>query len=144
MLLDQDNSGVSLIEVLIVVVIISILTGIGLVSLNTTTSKLKAAAYNLRSNLLFARSTAIKENKTVRVEFDVNGETYSAIKDDGTRLFNATLDYGLNLETNNTSISFSSLGTATNSVFYIYSNQKKCKIVVRSSGRIYIDDVCPE
>jgi Tfp pilus assembly protein FimT len=120
------------------------LTGIGLVSLNTTTSKLKAAAYNLRSNLLFARSTAIKENKTVTVRFDVNGETYSAIKDDGTTLFKVTLENGLDLTTNNISISFSPFGTATNSIFYIKSNTDKCEIVARSSGRIYINGYCPQ
>jgi prepilin-type N-terminal cleavage/methylation domain-containing protein len=136
------QSGVSLIEFLMVIVIIGIIAGISIVNINLTSSKVKAAAYNLRSNLLLARSMAVKRNTAVTVNFDPSTESYNGTVN-GEILFQTTLEQPLDLDTSNLSITFTPLGTATNSRFYIKSSKGDCNIVVRSSGRVYIDGNCP-
>ncbi|WP_457570914.1 GspH/FimT family protein [Desulfovulcanus sp.] len=137
-----SQSGASLIEFLMVIVIIGIIAGISIVNINLTSSKVKAAAYNLRSNLLLARSTAVKRNTNVNVNFDPSTESYNGTVN-GEILFQTTLEQPLDLDTTNLSITFTPLGSATNSNFYIKSSKGDCNIVVRSSGRVYIDGNCP-
>jgi len=66
--------GYSLVELLVVIAIIGILAIQVVTGFNSPVSKLKAAAFNLRSDLNFARSEAVNRNADVRVAFIFNTE----------------------------------------------------------------------
>jgi prepilin-type N-terminal cleavage/methylation domain-containing protein len=132
--------GLTLIEMLIVVGIISIMSGIGVTFLNFKGLQLKSAAYELKTALMSARAEAIKRNADVQVQFDAVNDTYNATNDLGTVLFARTLDQRVDLSTNNTSVTFKPLGTATNSNFQIIAtNGASYTVQVNSVGKISLE-----
>ncbi len=68
--LGQGSTGLSLVELLLVLAIMAILTGTGLVYMNTDGYRLRAEANNLKSTLQEARMEAVKRNESVRVVLD--------------------------------------------------------------------------
>jgi prepilin-type N-terminal cleavage/methylation domain-containing protein len=73
-----DNKGVSLIELLIVLVIVGILAGFGLPEYGRFTAKnrVRGAATELMQIMRLARTMAIKENRTYLITLDPATNTY--------------------------------------------------------------------
>ncbi len=73
----KDNKGVSLIELLIVLVIIGILAGFGLPEYGRFAAKnrVRHATTELMQNMRMARTMAIKENRTYIMKFDTDTVT---------------------------------------------------------------------
>lgn len=65
----RQQSGFTLIELIVVVTLTAVLLGIGIPSFRefTATQKVKGAAFDLAAALLLARSEAVKRNATVTV-----------------------------------------------------------------------------
>ncbi len=131
--LGSQQTGLTLIELLIVVAIISIMSGIGISFLNFQNLQLKSAAYELKTALMSARAEAIKRNADVTMQFDTANDAYNATNDLGRVLFAKRLDRELDLQTNNLSITFKPLGTASNSNFTIRARDGD-SYTVRVSG----------
>lgn len=72
----QPQSGFTITELLLVLVLIGILSAISMPTLKgfATTRRLKASAYTIRDLLTFARDMAITERTTHLVVFDIDNE----------------------------------------------------------------------
>lgn len=134
--------GMTLVELMVVIAILSIVLGIAVLNLKSSKFKLKSATYNLRTHLLRAKSEAVKRNASVTVNFDSSTESYNATVSGGL-LFSFQLGDNIDLSTNNTSVSFTPIGTATNANIGLSSYGGSCSVRVTSSGRIYINGSCP-
>jgi len=66
--------GFSLVELMVTVALVAIILGLSSVYLNSSQYKLRTAAYNLRSALQKTRLEAIKRNRTVFLDFDLNND----------------------------------------------------------------------
>ena len=132
-------SGMSMLEMLFVLALLSILAGMAASSFNSQETKLRTAAYALRTELLSARALAIKEYLSVKVTFDEDSEKYTATMD-GQTIMEKQIRQGIDLQTGNTSVSFTPLGTATSSSFDLVSESgKKYTISVNGVGRVKIE-----
>ncbi len=143
----RRTAGVTLVELLVVIAIIGIMTAVGLVNLDPGASKLKAAALNLRSDLMLAKSEAVKRNLPVRVDAPKSteaGKEYFAnvIVDGsaGTEVFRVQVDDDLLVSGNTlgTALTFTPLGTATNGYFKVYRGSEFYKVSVNAIGRVEI------
>lgn len=76
--LGRYHTGVTLIELMIVIVITAILLALAVPSFQDSLDKnrLKAAAETLKGDLQFAKSEAIKRNQNIRVDFSVSGNSW--------------------------------------------------------------------
>lgn len=76
--LARHQTGVTLIELMIVIVIATILLALGIPSFQDALDKnrLKSAAETLKGDLQFAKSEAIKRNQNIRVDFSVSGNNW--------------------------------------------------------------------
>ena len=111
-----SERGVTLVEVILVVAIVAIMSGMAITSLTPRDAELKSAAYELSTNLMQARLRAIKQNEKVRVDFDTGNESYNAtMVDTNTLVYHVQLNPNIDLSTGNAAITFTPLGTATNS-----------------------------
>jgi len=117
----QNDKGVTLVELIITIAIISILAGIGIPQYGrfVANSKVRSAANDLLQNMRLARTMAIKENRNYLVTFNEAGaNTYSMGFDgDGNnRLTDPADGYGAgNIRTVDLAISYGSdvsFGTA--------------------------------
>mgnify|MGYP000252802508 CR=1 FL=1 len=81
----QKQSGFTLMELMIVVIVVGILTAIALPSFQSTIERrrLVGAADNLFSDLQYARSEAIKQNKEITFQFNTGADWCYGIDDDG-------------------------------------------------------------
>jgi Tfp pilus assembly protein FimT len=133
--------GVTLVEVILVVAIVAIMSGMAISSLTPRDAELKSAAYELSTNLMQARLRAIKQNQDVEVGFDTANERYNATLDDsGDVIYQIQLNAGINLSTNNTTVSFTPLGTASNSNFQLVgSTGDSYSIDVSNIGNIKVN-----
>ncbi len=68
----KTSLGFSLIELMVVMVIVAILATQVIYSFTSPVSKVKGGAFNLRSDLNYARSEAVNRNLNVAVEFLIN------------------------------------------------------------------------
>jgi len=136
------DCGLSLIELLLVIVIIAIMSALAIPNLMPKRFEVKTAAFNLRSHLMQARTSAVKTNSDAMVNFDANADTYNATCA-GTVLFQTTLGNSVNLSTGNTQITFKPLGTASSATLTLVGINGNCTIRVRGSGRVFIDGDCP-
>ena len=77
--MDNKQKGYSLAELMIVVSIIGILAVVAVPNFVTSvaTYKLKNTSVDLCSNLRKARSIAVKQNRTVAINFNIDAKTYS-------------------------------------------------------------------
>lgn len=86
MMVHQKQTGFTLMELMITIVIIAIITAIALPSFQSILEKrrLVGAAENLFADLQYTRSEAIKQNKTVSFQFSTGANWCYGIDDDGT------------------------------------------------------------
>ena len=107
----KDNKGVSLIELLVVLVIVGILAGFGVPEYGrfAAKSRVRSAATDLMQNMRLTRTMAIKENRTYIITFTPASNTYSIgfdTESDGTldgygewpvKTVNVQNEYGVNV-----------------------------------------------
>ncbi len=76
--LRKDNTGVTLVELLIVFVIIGIMLTLGVAGYRGFVAKdrVRRAASELLQNMRLARTMAIKENRSYNIIFDYNNQIY--------------------------------------------------------------------
>ena len=74
--IDRNDSGYSLVELIVVVAIIAVLGAIAIPNLSVGNARLKQAARELYGNLQRARMEAIKTNQNVGIIFDVVNNQY--------------------------------------------------------------------
>jgi len=81
----KNNNGVTLIELLIVIAIVSILAGIGIPQYGRFLAKnrVRSAANDLLQNMRLARTMAIKENRNYLITFNEGGANSYSIGFDG-------------------------------------------------------------
>ena len=113
--------------------------GMTATALDVQDFKLRAAAYNLKINLMSARSQAIKRNEDISAQINSSQDAYNATTDDGQILYSVKLEDNINIVTNNNPITFKPLGTATNSVLYVRNNSKEYEINVNAVGQVSIN-----
>ena len=143
--LRQGSAGLSLIELLVVLAIIAILAGTALVYINTDGYRLRAEANNLKSTLQEARMEAVKRNESVRVVLDPEWYRVEMSNDPGEVLGHYNLRDNISLhckgmkELTTDSITFGSLGTASNSHIKIGNSSRNYSVFVNPAGRIMLD-----
>ncbi len=81
----RNDSGLTLIELMVVIGILAILAGIAIPSFIgwLPNYRLRSAADEVQSTLQNARLRAVRENAIVTVIFDINNENYLAFVDNG-------------------------------------------------------------
>lgn len=82
----QDQKGITLVEMMVVIAIVSMLVTIAIPNYQAWVSdqNLRASVVQLAGDLQIARLTAINRNAPVTVSFNQAGSTYTAFVDDGT------------------------------------------------------------
>ena len=141
----QGSTGLSLIELLVVLAIIAILAGTALVYINTDGYRLRAEANNLKSTLQEARMEAVKRNESVTVVLDPEWYRVEMASDSDDILVHYNLRENIGLhckemgELTTDSITFGSIGTASNSHIKIGDNSRNYSVFVNPAGRILLD-----
>ena len=81
----RNNSGMTIIELMVVIGILAILAGIAIPGFIgwLPNYRLRSAADDVQSTLQNAKLRAVRENAIVRVNFDINNESYLAFIDNG-------------------------------------------------------------
>ena len=81
----RNNSGMTIIELMVVIGILAILAGIAIPGFIgwLPNYRLSSAADDVQSTLQNAKLRAVRENATVQVNFDINTESYLAFIDNG-------------------------------------------------------------
>ncbi|WP_291319316.1 GspH/FimT family pseudopilin [Desulfonatronospira sp.] len=157
--LDQKNAvanastGLSLIELLVVLAIIAILAGTALIYINTDGYRLRAEANNLKSTLQAARMEAVNRNERVRIDFAVNSYTVRLMENNNNEevLQSTNLPPGLNLKSRDLSsltiyndyINFQALGTAHPRHIRLTNDTSNYSIRIRPTGRIILAGPMP-
>ena len=136
----HKEQGFTLIEVIVVTVIMAILAGMAVTSLSSAQSELRAAACNLRTELLSAKAEAIKRNETVQIHFGNGTNRYNATtKDTNILLFSHALSPGLSLSTGKSTVGFTPLGTATSSKVSISGSDKTYNCTINGMGHVTVE-----
>ncbi len=137
------SSGLSLMEMMVVLLIISIFTGMGLFYLNSDAYRLKAEANNLKSTLQEARMDAVKRGETVSVE--VFSDRYESSFNKSPVYFNEKIGVYTGGEKpakfdekTDRKVNISSLGTTNRLHVILGINQKYYSVCVNVAGRIWI------
>lgn len=88
----RNNSGMTIIELMVVIGILAILAGIAIPGFIgwLPNYRLRSAADDVQSTLQNAKLRAIRENAIVRVNFDFGNDTYVAFIDNGANADNGT------------------------------------------------------
>ena len=88
----RNNSGMTIIELMVVIGILAILAGIAIPGFIgwLPNYRLRSASYEVQSTLQNAKLRAIRENAIVRVNFDFGNDTYVAFIDNGANADNGT------------------------------------------------------
>lgn len=88
----RNNSGITIIELMVVIGIMSILASIAIPGFLgwLPNYRLRSAADEVQSTLQNAKLRAIRENAIVRVNFDFGNDTYQAFIDNGVNADNGT------------------------------------------------------
>lgn len=138
----RSIAGLTIIEVLVVVAIISVMSGIGLFYINSANFRLQSEARNIRSALFHARLDAIKTNSNTTIKFytdryeDGRGNTID-IAEKGLSL---KFSGGGSLPSGGYSLTFSPTGTTANSHYHLANLAgNKVSIKLNSVGRIWLE-----
>jgi len=145
----QQPSGLTLIEMMIVIALMGILLALAAPNIGLFTSgyKLRGAAREAATDLQYARLLAIKENRDFRVTFDSNSYQVVRVSDGKvvkTRSFST--DYS-DINLTNVFITFDSRGTfdplknsGANTATLTVSNPRGMKnVTVGRTGRVKIE-----
>jgi Tfp pilus assembly protein FimT len=129
-------------ELIVVLGMMSILAAMAVTSLSSEGSKLRAAAYNLRTELLSAKAEAIKRNQTAIINFNNATNSYQA-SIDGNTLFKSTLPREVNLSYSDNEFKFTALSTAfpNNGNVTLSSVGKEYKVQINACGQVTITHV---
>ena len=132
------DRGVTLVEMMVVLAIAAIIIGIGVASLDTHDAKARSAAFTLKTRLMGAKSTAVKLNQDVQVNFNAAEDAYNATTAGGTLLFSTQLENGIDLNSNSTQVTFTPLGTADDDpdVQLVGLSGRSYTISINNVGRI--------
>lgn len=135
----KSNNGFSLVELMVVLGMMAIIATMAVTSLSSEGSELRAAAYNLRTELLSVKAEAIKRNESIRVDFAPATNSYNATAlSSGDILFATGLGKGLNLATNSSPITFTPLCTAKNGKVFISGSGNTYEIEINGVGRVSV------
>ncbi len=141
-IMSQDSTGLSLVELLLVLAIMAILTGTGLVYMNTDGYRLRAEANNLKSTLQEARMEAVKRNESASVKlWTQQYETSTgAVVDLSPHDLSLSFSGGGSLPSGGYTITFSPLGTAPNSHYHLKNpSDNKISVRINSVGNIWLE-----
>jgi len=138
----RHDRGVTLIELVVVLGMMAIIAAMAVTSLSSEGSKLRAAAYNLRTELMSAKAEAIKQNKTVTVTFNDAADSYQATLG-GSVIFNNSLQQGINLNASAANFQFTSISTAfpNNGKVTLTHFEKQYEIQINSAAKVVVTHV---
>jgi len=133
------QKGVTLVELMLVLAILGIVTGIGGAYLNLDKTKVKNAAINLKNNLRLARSEAITRNN--QITFQVrNASYYNATSSNGNQLlFENNLKNRIKISPTPQSLTFSPIGSTSSSSFDVNGTNQGYKITINNVGHVKIE-----
>lgn len=135
-------SGLTIIEVLVVMAIISIMSGIGLFYINSANFKLQAEARNIRAAFFYARQEAIKSNtsSTVKLFVDRYEDSRGSSIYFGSKGLILTTSSGDSLPNDGETITFYPSGMTETSNYHL-KNISGSIIVIRmnNTGRIWLE-----
>lgn len=151
----QKNRGFTLLELMIAIAIVGIITSIAVPSFQNTLERngLKEAAESLKSDLMFARTEAIKRSTDLNVSIDINGTSWCYGIDDDATSCDCTSSGSCAIKTvNGSQFQDTSLtagtdidvtfqfrrGTASANGATINSDNYSARVVVSNLGRIRI------
>ncbi len=144
----RNRKGFTLVETIVVMAIIGIVSAIAIPQMGVLVDgyRLDGAARLIWADLQNARMTAIKENRSIRAEFDFLAHTYSVFRVDTgetilTRNLNGEYPAVSAYKTNGGSITFTSTGVTLNnvntSIITVGPSASKT-IEIKETGRITI------
>ena len=134
----QRQKGLTLIEVLVVVGIIAIMLGISIPYISVQDAKLRSTARSLRSHLMQARLEALV--RYTDITFCVYTTGYNATTDNGDVLFRNDFPESVSASSDDITIYFKPLGTASNMNFEIHSiNGNSYSISVSAVGNVRVE-----
>ena len=149
----QKSLGFTLIELMIVIAIIGIIASMAMPSFQDTIerNRLKEAAESLKSDLMFARTEAIKQSTNLNVSIAINGSSWCyGIDDDNTscdcstsgdcaiKTTDGSQFQGTSLDANDNTVFDSRRGTATAIGSTLSTDNYAARLIVSSGGRIRI------
>ena len=138
----RHDLGVTLIELIVVLGMMAIIAAMAVTSLSSEGSKLRAAAYNLRTELLSAKAEAIKKNHTAIINFNNTTNSYQA-SIDGNTLFRKSLPREVSLSYSNDEFKFTALSTAfpNNGKVTLSSAGKEYEVQINACGKVTIKHI---
>mgnify|MGYP006299401783 CR=1 FL=1 len=134
-----NEQGFTLIEIIVVTVIMAILAGMAVTTLSSEGSKLRAAAYNLRTELLSAKAEAIKRNQTATIDFDNANDSYQATVG-GDVIFQNSLQNGIDLTSSHAQFHLTAVSTCfPNSGTVTLSHMgQKYEVKINATGKVTV------
>lgn len=135
----HHQTGVTLIELMLVVAILGIVSGIGGAYLNLDKTKVKNAAINLKNDLRLARSEAITRNSLIIFQVG-NASYYNATTINGNQLlFENKLKKRIEISPAPQTLTFSPLGSTSGTSFDVNATNQGYKITINNAGNVKIE-----
>ena len=138
----SNSPGMTIIEMVMVMAIISILTAISLFYVNSDNFRLNSEARNLRSALTQARMDAVQTNQrtTVKLWTDRYEDSRGAIIDLSPKNITLRFSGGGSLPDGGYTLSFSPSGTTSNSHYHMINQAgNSISIQMNAVGRIWLE-----